>query len=76
MPNTTTPTTTDTPRTDADRTPIQDINGQLVYVNTPMLCKQLERELSQLKKQQLQLMNHLNDSLDEVAHLNRHLSGV
>jgi hypothetical protein len=65
MENTTTPTTTDTPRTDA-----------LFYSKLCEASKKLERELAQLKKQQLQLMKHLNESLDEVARLNRHLSGV
>lgn len=70
MQNTTTPTTTDTPRTDAL------FYSMLCEADLVDFAKGLERELSQLKKQQLQLMKHLNESLDEVARLNRYLSGV
>jgi hypothetical protein len=74
MENTTTPTTTDTPRTDGKSV---SRSGFYSCATVPSdFARGLERELAQLKKQQLQLMKHLNESLDEVARLNRHLSGV
>lgn len=74
MENTTTPTTTATPRTDEKSV---SHSGFYSCATVPAdFARGLELELSQLKKQQLQLMKHLNESLDEVARLNRHLSGV
>ena len=75
----------DTPRTDADRTQIKDINSQLVYVNTSLLCKQLERELNdtnsrmvELKHKQASLIAAINTAITEFPsnQASIYLSGI
>ena len=70
MPNTTTPTTTDTPRTDALFYSFHSHDDLVEF------ARSIERELAQCLKLRLQLMKHLNEQFDEIARLNRHLSGV
>ena len=61
--------TTDTPRTDAEIFSIQDCNGQLLNIVTPMFAKKLERELKASQEAYLQSVerdDYLTQALAEA----------
>jgi len=67
---------TDTPRTDAEIFEIQDCNGQLRKIVTPMYARQLERELAEYITENIRLWKIADAQMELEAEVERLMSRI